>query len=278
MPKKQGITVADLKSLLVARFKAEQTKRYMLDVRIAQELGAEQTKRYKLDVRIELELGDEVREEKPEDVSIMNKFIDLISSTIACRLKKNQRTIPLLSPQDLIEITPLMIAEITKNNSDEFEAEDCKKFEKFMKTVFESISTMVNQQPMPPHKDPYERYWHWVTIVLNLATECGMQPIELLSSESATDEITRRMFTKDEFVFLSEQSLEKLMDFDALKKTVIRPLLDMLTNDLTDEERREIEKEFETTNMPELHQCVETIQLAAKAILNEEIMRIYQAV
>ncbi len=260
MPKKQGITLADLKSLLVARFKAEQTKRYELSARIAQELG------------------DEVREEKPEDVSIMNKFIDLISSTIARRLKKNQRTIPLLSPQDLTKITPLMIAEITKNNSDEFEAEDYKKFEKIMETVFKNISTMVNQQPVPPHKDLYERYWHWVTIVLNLATEYRVQPIELLSSENATDEITRRMFTKQQFVFLSEQSLEKLMDCDALKKAFIQPLLDMLTNDLTDEERREIEKDFEAEDMPELRQYVEKARLVAKAILNEEIMRIYEAV
>lgn len=258
MPKKQTLTVAELKSLLLARFNAEQSKQA------------------KLQVRLQQELGNEVQEEKPEAVAIKNKLADWISDTLARRLKRNRRVTPLLSSRDLVRFVPSMIDEIAKGEGDELEAKDRKMFEKFMKAMFENIFEMVHAM-VPPRKNPYEEYWRWATTVLNLAAERGILPTELLALENATDEITRRMLTKKQFVALSKKAVNKFVDADVLKKIVIQPMHDMLAAELNDDERREIERELEAEVMLQLRETVEKTKVIINTFLGEEVERIYAA-
>ena len=258
MPKKQSLTVVELKSLLLARFNAEQGKQV------------------KLQARLQQELGNEVQEEKPEVVAIKNKFADWISDVLARRLKQNRRTTPLLSSRDFVKFVPSTINEIAKIEGDELEVEERKMFEKFMKSMFENIFEMVHAM-VPPRKNPYEEYWRWVTTVLNLAAERGILPTELLALEGATDEITRRMFTKKQFVALSKWAVNKFMDADVLKKNIVQPMLDMVAADADEEERRELEQEIEAEAMPQLRETVEKSRVVINAWLGEEVERIYAA-
>lgn len=258
MPKKQPLTVVELKSLLLARFNAEQGKQA------------------KLQVRLQQELGNEVQAEKPEAIAIKNKLADWISDVLARRLKQNRRTTPLLSSRDFVRFVPSMIDEIAKVEGDELEVEDRKMFEKFMKAMFENIFEMVHAM-VPPRKNPYEEYWRWATTVLDLAAERGILPTELLALENATDEITRRMFTKKQFVALSKRAVNKFMDADVLKKIVIQPMLDTLVSELDDDERREMEQELEAEVMPQLRETVEKTKVVINAWLGEEVERIYAA-
>ena len=121
MPKRQTLTVAELKSLLLARFNAEQSKQA------------------KLQTRFQQELGNEVREEKPEAIAIKNKFTDWISDVLARRLRQNRRTTPLLSSRDFVKFVPSMINEIEGIEGDEFGDEERKMFKKFMKAMFENV-------------------------------------------------------------------------------------------------------------------------------------------
>lgn len=250
MPKKQTLTVTELKSLLLARFNAEQGK---------------QTE---LHERLQRELGNEVQEEKPEALAIKNKLVDWISDTLARHLKRNRRTTPLLSSRDFVRFVSSMIDEIAKvEGDDELEVEERKMFEKFMRAViFEIVHAMV-----PPRKNLYEEYWRWVTTVLDLAAERGILPTELLALENATDEITRRMFTKKQFVALSKRAVNKFVDADVLKEIVIQPMLDMLGTEADEEERRELEQEFEA----ELREAVEKSKVVISTWLGEEVERIY---
>lgn len=255
MPKKQALTVAELKSLLLARFHTEQSKQV------------------KLQARIQQELGNEVQEENPEVTAINNKFGDWISDVLAHRLQQNRRTTPLLSSRDFVRFIPLMINEIAKTKGDELEAEERKMFEKFMKAMFENIFEMVHAM-VPSRKNPYEEYWRWATTVLDLATERGILPTELLALEGATDEITRRMFTKKQFVALSKKVVNKSMDADVLKKIIIQPMLDTFPEG-DEEERRELEQELEAEFMPQLRETVEKSKVVCNAWINEEVERIY---
>lgn len=258
MPKKKTLTVAELKPLLLARFNAEQGKQA------------------KLQVRLQQELGNEVQAEKPEDIAIKNKLADWISDVLARRLKQNRRTTPLLSSRDFVRFVPSMIDEIAKAEGNELEAEERKMFEKFMKAMFENIFEMVHAM-VPPRKNPYEEYWRWATTVLDLAAERGILPTELLVLENATDEITRRMFTKKQFVALSKRAVNKFVDADVLKKIIVQPMLEMLGTEADEEERRELEQELETELMPQLRETVEKTKVVINAWLGEEVKRIYAA-
>lgn len=258
MPKKQTLTVAELKSLLLARFNV-----------------VEQNKQAKLQTRLQQELGNEVQEEKPEVIAIKNKFADWISDVLARRLKQNRRTTPLLSSRDFVKFVPSLINEIAKAEGAELEVEDRKMFEKFMKSMFENIFEMVHMM-VPPRKNPYEEYWRWATTVLNLAAERGILPTELLALEGMTDEITRRMFTKKQFVALSKKAVNKFMDADVLKKIIVQPMLDMVAEG-DEEERQELEQELEAELMPQLRETVEKSKVVINAWLGEEVERIYAA-
>lgn len=255
MPKKHALTATELKSLLMVRFNSEQSK---------------QTK---LQARLQRELGNEVQEKKPEVIAIENKFADWISDMLARRLKQNRRTTPLLSSRDFVRFVPSMINEIAKVENDELEAEDRKMLEKFMKAMFGKIFEMVHAM-VPPRKNPYEEYWRWVTTVLDLASERGILPTELLALESATDEITRRMFTKKQFVAISRRGVNKFVDADVLKKMFVQPMLDMVAG-ADEEERRELEQEIEAEVMPKLRELVEKSKVFLNNWIGEEVERIY---
>ena len=258
MPKKPTLTVAELKSLLLAHFNAERSKQV------------------KLDARLQQELGNKGEEKKPEASAIENKFADWISDILARRLKRNRRTTPLLSSRDFVKFVPSIINEIAKVEDGELEAEERKMFEKFMKAMFENILEMVHAM-VPPRKNPYEEYWRWATTVLDLATERGILPTELLALENATDEITRRMFTEKQFVALSKKAVNKFMDADVLKKIIVQPMLDMIGTEADEEERRELEQELETELMPQLREIVEKSKMVINSWLGEEVERIYAA-
>lgn len=169
-----------------------------------------------------------------------------------------------------------MINEIVKVKGDELEAEERKMFEKFMKVMFENIFEMVHTM-VPPRKNPYEEYWRWATTVLDLASERGILPTELLALEGATDEITRRMFTKKQLVALSKRAVNKFVDADVLKKMIFQPMLDMVAAEADEEERREIEQELEVELMPQLRETVEKTKVVINTFLGEEVERIYAA-
>ncbi|MBI2635106.1 MAG: hypothetical protein HYW79_01000 [Parcubacteria group bacterium] len=246
------MTVAELKSLLLARFNAEQSKQM------------------KFQVRLQQELGNEVQEEKPEAIAIKNKFADWISDVLARRLKQNRRTTPLLSSRDFVRFVPSMINEIARTEGVELEAEERKMLEKLMfENIFEMVHAMV-----PPRKNPYEEYWRWVTTVLDLAAERGILPTELLALENATDEITRRMLTKKQFVALSKKAMNKFMDADVLKRIIVQPMLDMVAEG-DEDEQRELEQELEAELMPQLREVVEKSKLVINIWLGEEVERIY---
>lgn len=258
MPKKQTLTVAELKNLLIAHFIAEQDKQA------------------KLRARFQQELGNEIRVEKPEINAIKKKYADWIYGTIARRLKRNRRTTPLLSSRDFVRAFPLLIEGIAESAGDELEKEEREMLEKFMKTMFKNILEMMDTV-VPLNKDPYKEYWRWISIVLDLASERGVLPTELFTLEGATDEITRRTFTKKQFIAHSKRVTKKFTSVNMLKKIVVQPILDTVVAEFhVDEEgQREIEQNLETDLMPQLNETVEENKVVINAWLAEEIERIY---
>ncbi|KKU09065.1 MAG: hypothetical protein UX09_C0005G0021 [Candidatus Uhrbacteria bacterium GW2011_GWE2_45_35] len=256
MPKKQTLTVGELKSLLLVN------------------LGMVQIKQAKLQEQIHREIGYEAQAEKPEFVSIKNKLLDQICDTLARRLKRNRHTTPLLSVRDIDRFTSYAIGELMKIEDIVLEAEEHEILEKYMRASFGNIIDSVYEM-VPKDQNPYEEYWRWVTTVLTLSAERSISPTELLVIESETDEITRRMFTREQFIDLFKRAVEKFVNVDALKKNYLQPLLDALTADMSDEDRCEFEQEFEGGVMRQMREAVEKAKPIIDAFLSEEVERIY---
>lgn len=252
--RKRSPTVEELKALLIARFNAERSEQVELQARLQQELG------------------NEVREEESEVVTIANEVADQIFGVLARRLKRNRRTTPLLSSRGFVRLIPLVINEIAEAVGIEPEAEERKVLEKFMKTIFEYIFETMHAM-VPPGKDLYEEYWRWVTTVLDLAAERDIPPTELLALESVIDEVTRRMFTKEQFVALFERAAVKFIDVDVLRG-IVQPMLDMVAIEATEEERRELE-ERKTELEPRFRETVEKSRVIVNAWFGEKVERIY---
>lgn len=256
MPEKQTLSVTELRSLIRARFKADQERQ-------------EELRR-----RINKELGNETQAEKPEEIAIADMFANRMCDVLARRLKQNQHTTPLLSSRDFTNLVPLIINEATKVEGNELEAKDRKMYEQFINSLLENIIEMMHAM-VPPRKNPYEEYWRWTTTVLDLAAERNILPTELLALEDANDEIMRRLFTKRQFIALSKQRVSKFVNADVLKKLIFQPILDILSAESDEEELHEIEQALETELMPQLREMTEKTKMVVNAWRREEIERIY---
>lgn len=257
MSKTQTLDVDELKALLLANFRAGQTGQRELQARIQQALD------------------EPVQEEKSEVVAIWNKMMEQVSGLIARRLKDNRRDEPLFSSGDLGQFVSSLFDYIVSGQSDKLETKEREMLEKFLKTIFENVVEMT-QGIAAPDKNPHDEYWRWVEIVFNLAAEHNMVPTELLAFQWARDEITRQMLTQEQFVAIYEKGTVKLMDIDALKKAYLQPILDMLVED-NEEERVELEHDFETEVMPQFRERFAKIATVMNAWYKEQASRIYSA-
>lgn len=262
MPKEQDLTKAELKALLLARFNAEKGKQMELQARIF------------------VGLGRRAPEKTPEAIALECAVADVVCEELArclkqsLKLKKFFHVDPAPSPYVFTRLAALVFVAIGKEKGDIHEDER-KMLEEFLKTMFRSTFEMMGEI-LSPCKNIYEEYWRWVTTVLDLATERGILPTELLALQGATDEITRRMFTKEEFTTLSERAVSKLMDIDTLKKVVVQPMLDVYVGDEFGEEaRREAEQALEAQVMPQLREDIRKTKVIVSVFLNEEVERIY---
>lgn len=261
MPTKKQTTLTEkeLELLLITRFKTERSKRM------------------RLHLLVQRELGDEVREEPPELIALEDKCVVSICEVLARRLKQNRRTTSLFSSRDYGRLAPSMMNELLKIEGRELETEERKVLENYMKVIFENLSEMMKGVVLPG-KNIYDEYWRWTAIVLDLASERGISPTDLLALEGPTDEITRRLFTKEQFIVLSTKVIDRSTDAARLKKAVLEPMFDLAATRLDQRERRELRNELEKVFYPKLcERLAKTKEVLIKVWLGEEVKRIYGA-
>ncbi|MDD5290149.1 MAG: hypothetical protein PHT40_03065 [Patescibacteria group bacterium] len=257
--KEKLITAEELKSLLLARYRMDQEKNVRLQTRLQQELGQE--------------LGNEAQKEGPEVVAINNKLADWLCDIVAQRLKQNCHDVPLLSTQDLVKFVPAILEVLEQGENSKLDDVERKRFEKTMEIVFNNYLEMVFSL-VPAEKNIYEEYWRWIEIVLKLAAERNVPPTELFNLEDTADEITRQMLSKEQFIAISKKAVDKFVNADTLKKTLFQPTLDALA-DGDEQERQELEQEFEKEIMPQLREIAEKSNKIIKIFFDEETARIY---
>jgi len=257
--RKKDIMVEELKQLLIAYFNYNQLRRVEMQKRLQQSLG------------------EEIKKENSKVLAIEENLKGWMADIIAKRLKRNRRNVTLLSSRDFNKIIPDLLENFEKVEGEELDNKERKMFTKFMKLVFGNIFEIL-YSIIPENENPYDEYWRWVRTVVDLANERGISLMEIISNKENADEVTRRMFTLDQFVVLSKRTINKFVDSDAIKKTIIQPILVLdIISELDEEERKEIEKELEEEVMPQLREIMGKAKVFLNTILEEEVMRIYSA-
>ncbi|MEK7512402.1 MAG: hypothetical protein AAB575_05330 [Patescibacteria group bacterium] len=252
---KKGITTAELKLLLAAHFEAELRRQAKLADRLNQELGKE------------------VQPEAMELIVIRKSFVDLSSDLLARRLMQKRRTTPLISSRDIIRFSIPIINEMIKDIGGELNIEERKMVSSFIKTAFDSLSNMIHPLALT-RGNPYDERWRLVKTVLKLAEERGVLPTELFTSEETADEITRRMFTKKQFLSRFKKAMSVFTDADVMREKILQPMLEMMVGD-NEEDRRELEQELGAKIMPQLREIIEKWKVVINTWLGEEVKRIY---
>jgi hypothetical protein len=262
MLEKPILATTELKSLLLAHCEVEWKKQISLAARLQQTHGNEIAKEM----------------ESNAFLAARSKLVDWFCDLLARRLQQNQHATPLLTIQDSAQFVPLLIDEIDiMMNARGLKLETAQRnmFDGFLNSLCKNVFEMLCEIVRLPNENPYEGYWRWVTTVLDLATERGIQPTMLLTSEAAFDEITRRMLTKEQYIAATKLITAKFVNIDALKEMLVQPMLDMLSVDLDREERDEFEREIESELELLLHKFRDENEKVVRAYISEEVGRIY---
>jgi hypothetical protein len=246
-----------------------------LKLLVAARFVADQRDQKKLAELIKRELGQEAEKEDPNMFKVNAWIFDKICGVIAQRLSQDQHTVPLLSSEDISPFIPFAVDELMSGKSGKLDPETRKIGERFMTVGLQNILALA--QAVPPGSDPYDEYWRWINAVLDLAEKNSVWPLAFLELKNATDQVTRSMYEREQFIVTTRTRMSKLVDADALKQAILQPMLDIIAEQFGEEEGREAEKEVEALFMPQLRTMIERTKTIVETWLNEEADRIYPA-
>lgn len=249
--KKSVLSVEEIKELLLfrARLSLERTK-------TVKNLLAEA-------------FGLPLRKEDPISAIFESETNNLFADLMASRLKRNRHNVPILSRRDFDKLYPAVIESYKKISGQELDERELEFFKVIFGTLLEKYSS-----PCSEKDNPYTDFWQWAIIVVELAKEQGLKPLQFLEQEYVGDQITKRMFTQEEYLDLQKKGMDLLASNNSdFNDAVLQPFLLGLCNasGLSEEERQLEEKKLQV--------CVEDCMIKTRQVfmdwLNAEAQRIY---
>jgi hypothetical protein len=253
--KKKALSAEEIKDLFIAQFKIEQED----GMRLTRYVG-ERT-------------GIIMPEASPEVLAITVEINELVSDIIARRLKRNRRDVALISPRDFKQLVAMWRKKVVTGPIQQ------KTFKSFLRTMLEPICQRV-ELSVSVGKNPYDEYWRWVHTVQALAAEQGVSPLELFANENpilqivATQEVIRRMFTKEQFLALKRRAIDTLFSVELFKDAVIQMIL-FGAGEKKQEELAKLAQKIEERIMPQLIDLATNIKKAMMDWYENEAMFIY---
>lgn len=260
MSKRPNLSIEELTALLRARFNSNRANMSRLD-ELMKEVGVEQS--FKCDA--------------PDAEIISAALVDTMCELVAKRLKRSRRSTPLLSPRDFPRHVKSMLYCCEELTGYICGSAEFKTYEALLNAVFGSFCDGFFVM-VPDDKNPYDEYWRWIATTVNLAAERGVSPIEFYASQEAVDEITRRMFNKDEFIALISEGTAKLADPELFRKIILEILptvLKVVPDAIEANERQQLEQGLDEGSMPGVRDYTGKVQVALATWVAEEASRIY---
>ncbi|MEI6499338.1 MAG: hypothetical protein WCO23_05225, partial [bacterium] len=176
--------------------------------------------------------------------SITDAFQDYVNQKIARRLKHNHRKLPLYSKKDITDFVPELVRHQEEILKVEFDRPTRKACGEFLTVFCEHFANIDASGRM--NKDPYEEVWAWIKVVLDLCDEQKTTPEVLLGVKSNSDEITRRLYTKEGYISRSQRSIQAGFEITNLINATFEMAMAMMANQIRKEEATKYELLFGT--------------------------------
>lgn len=190
----------------------------------------------------------------------------------ARRLKRNDRTKPLLSARDIRKILPDVLRLV-----EEVDGKPMAEAERrFVETaVCGMMEELLRAFLASANKNPYAANWQLISVVQRLAKKQHVSPTELLGRDGTNDEITRRLVTRAQFEQNFRRTAKVMFNRKTMLRIAVRPLLDAFANELTPEELKEFERKFVEAVGPQIRRNLPTMRKVAQQMHTEQLRRIY---
>jgi len=153
-------------------------------------------------------------------------------------------------------------------------AEERAAIEMMMKSVASSVIKLVDSSA--DAEDPYDYYWKFLNTTQVLAND-QMIPLDQPLTPELYDEVTRRMFTREQYIERNKKALKIFDDPENIINSIIAPLLTQLgiDDDMSKEERDEMEAEIRKSVMAEVTPMFDIIEKFTAELAELEADRIY---
>lgn len=253
---KDNVSVEELRALLVARTNADEARNAAIQNRIHEALDST------------------VPTEDPYAIAIMarSKLINYLADIVARRMKMRRRAHPLVSLRDISKFTPSLIEFIEESTSERLTDEEGVNIKTFVNSSFGNLLEAINKI-LPAETNLYDSYWKWVETVFAVAKERNVSPVSLYQSDGA-DEVTRRLFTKDQFTSVMKKAMSKGSSIRTIYRFHILPFINLEAgNDRLLLKRLKLQCRLST--LPIIRENIAKTKPVMRAIIREEITRIY---
>lgn len=235
---------------------------------------AEVDREEKLKTRIQTELGKNAAGTDSSQAAMKILLLERSSHLMAYRLKRNNQSVPLISPADFKKVvSELLKTSLGNAEAEIFDPEWPKKLKRFLVKLMQGFSQEISELPwVPSGKNPYEKTWATIQAVLDLAEKHGIKPAEVPGVESLRDDLTRQAISKEEYTDRAKRILAIYGDFGKFKSLLLEPLVELVSED---EDLAETLQGVESRLGEELSDSLKKAGAIASSFIDAEISRIY---
>lgn len=199
--------------------------------------------------------------------ALLNKMAyEKIAQVVSLRLLENNRSIPLISVDDFDEVLEIIAEDkITESFPGERELT--------INVLKPAINTFIQTvMRITDGSDPYDSYWKVVNATVALAEDEDL-PLDQPLDPDMYDEVTRRVYTREQYANQSAVVFELISDPEKLVRMIADPILDSM--DLDEMERSIAEEEVKRMVEVQLKPAFEKMLPLMHKIIDAEVNRIY---
>lgn|GEM_PF-7015120 len=252
-----ALSVEELTPIIVARARAERFARTELNRALIDKMG-----------------GGDGMENENERQWILGVLEEKLGELIADRLKSGQSSeewrleeshdylISVLFEDERVE----QVIGVDPASRAAFDAWLRESIDHLLITMGTTVSSFI---------DPRLLHLKAIRAAMRFAAQQRIRPEETFDHARGRDEVTRQLFTKEQYAesmqtWLNEDYLRNL-----LQETVIEPMVALLLSGFGEDSRANVEQIVEEEVMPELHEKLDDLTAIMQSFCDEELERIY---
>lgn len=201
------------------------------------------------------------------------KLEDQISEIMAIRLKNNCREIPLLSKEDFSSLSIVLTNHFEQDADHVLDEEERQTIQSTYSSVIESVADALCNLD----DNPYESWYKTAELSSKLSNDYGIPLFDLFSNQEIVDQITKNVFSREEYLAKFERGIEKILNPNFFKNVIIN-MVKNLPDVNWEEDREEIERDIDEEVMPQINADIENLRPIVKKYIDEETARIYGTV